>query len=65
MIWWVMSTTERPHVIWWLAHLILGVVSGLVVYVLYKDRNIEAARRHLIGSVVIMIVVMIPLLFLL
>ena len=59
-----MDTPEKPHIVWWIAHLILGVISGFVVYVLYKDRNIEAARRHLIGSVAIMIVVMIPLLFL-
>ena len=49
--------TGKPHYIWWLAHIILGVISGLVVYILYKDRNPEAARFHLVMSLVIMIVV--------
>lgn len=33
----------------------MGVITGLVVYLLYKEKNPAAARRHLIGSVVIMI----------
>ena len=33
----------------------LGVITGLVVYLLYKEKNPTAARRHLIGSVIIMI----------
>ena len=45
-----------PHVIWWFAHIILGVISGLVVYVLYHNTNHEAARRHLIFSIIIMVV---------
>ena len=45
---------EKPHPIWWLAHLFFGILSGLVVYVLYKDKNPAAARYHLIGSLVIM-----------
>lgn len=45
---------EKPHPVWWLAHLFFGILSGLVVYVLYKDKNPAAARFHLIGSLVIM-----------
>lgn len=44
---------ERPHPIWWVAHIFLCIISGLVVYVLYKDKNPAAARRHLIGSIII------------
>ena len=47
---------EKPHPVWWLAHLFLGIISGLVVYVLYKDRNPGAARLHLIVSLVLMVV---------
>ena len=50
------NTMEKPHFIWWFAHIVLGVITGLVVYLLYKEKNPTAARRHLIGSVVIMIV---------
>lgn len=44
---------EKPHSIWWIAHIFLGVISGLVVYVLYKDKNPKAAKRHLIFSILI------------
>lgn len=48
-----MNETEKPHPIWWVAHIFLWIISGLVVYILYKDRNAAAARRHLIWSVII------------
>ena len=47
---------ERPHIVWWVAHVFLGVISGLVVYVLYKEKNPAAARKHLIFSVIIWLV---------
>lgn len=47
---------EKPHVVWWAAHVFLGVISGLVVYVLYKDKNPAAARRHLIFSVIVWLI---------
>lgn len=47
---------EKPHFIWWFAHIVLGIITGLVVYLLYKEKNPTTARRHLIGSVIIMIV---------
>lgn len=47
---------EKPHVVWWVAHVFLGVISGLVVYVLYKDKNPAAARRHLIFSVIVWLI---------
>ena len=47
---------EKPHIVWWVAHIFLGVISGLVVYVLYKDKNPAAARKHLIFSVIIWLI---------
>ena len=43
---------------WWYAgHAFFWVITGLVVYILYKDTNKEAARKHLIVSLVLGIVV--------
>ena len=47
---------EKPHVAWWVAHVFLGVISRLVVYILYKDKNPAAARKHLIFSVIIWLI---------
>ena len=47
---------EKPSMLWWVAHVFLGVISGLVVYVLYKDKNPASARRHLIFSIIIWVV---------
>ena len=41
---------------WWVAYVFLGVISGLVVYVLYKDKNPAAVRRHLIFSVIVWLI---------
>lgn len=46
----------NPHWIWWLGHIVLGIITGLVVYVLYKDKNYAAARKHLIFSIIIWVV---------
>lgn len=48
---------EGPSKIWWIAHVFLWVVSGLACYVLWKEKNLEAARKHLIHSLWIGIVV--------
>ena len=40
---------ERPHAAWWAAHAFPGAISGLVVYVPYKDKNPAASRRRLAG----------------
>lgn len=34
----------------------MGVITGLVVYILYREKNPAAAKRHLIGSVIIHVV---------
>ena len=38
---------------WYIAHLFLGIVGGIVVFCLYRDRNPQAARRHLIISIIL------------
>ena len=62
------NAPAEPHFAWYLAHVVLGVISGLVVYVLYKENNHAAARRHLIFSVIIWVIgsiaiIAIPILF--
>ena len=50
---------DRPPVPskwWYVGHLFFWVITGLVVYILYKDTNKEAARKHLIVSLVLGIV---------
>ena len=39
-----------PSRLWWVAHVFCWVISGLVCYLVWKDRNREAARRHLVHS---------------
>lgn len=45
-----------PSKWWYVGHLFFWVITGLVVYILYKDTNQEAARKHLIVSLVLAIV---------
>ena len=42
---------ETPSKIWYVGHLFLWVITGLVCYVVWKDKNAEAARKHLIHSI--------------
>ena len=46
-------SAHKPHWVWWIAHFALGIISGLVVYVLYHNENPAAAKRHLILSILI------------
>jgi len=51
-----LENKPSPRKLWYLVHLVLGglaIISGLVVYFLWKDRNAKAARRHLMVGVVI------------
>lgn len=40
----------EPSKLWYAGHVFLGIITGIVVYVLYKDSNGEAARWHLTVS---------------
>ena len=47
------SGLPNPSRLWYLGHLFFWVITGLVCYVLYKDKNPAAARRHLLVSIVL------------
>lgn len=51
------SRPPVPSKWWYVGHAFFWVITGLVVYILYKDTNKEAARKHLIVSLVLGIVV--------
>ena len=51
------SSPPVPSKWWYVGHAFFWIITGLVVYVLYKDTNKEAARRHLIVSIFLGVVV--------
>ncbi len=62
------AVAATPSNKWYIAHAILGIVSGLVVYCLYRNRDKVAALVHVLHSVVITVLwivtgVLIDLLF--
>lgn len=42
--------TEYPNKIWWVGHVFFWLITGIICYFVWKNRNIKAARRHLIHS---------------
>ena len=42
---------ETPNKLWWLGHVVFWIITGLICYILWKDRNEQAARKHLIHSI--------------
>ena len=42
---------KNPHFMWYVAHAFFWVITGLICYLLYKDTNPKAARKHLITSI--------------
>ena len=42
--------TETPSRLWYVAHVFFWIISGIICYIVWKERNREAARRHLIHS---------------
>ena len=46
-----------PSRLWYVGHVFLGVISGLVCYLVWRDQDIKAARRHLVWSMVITIII--------
>ncbi len=45
------TPTSTPSKIWYVGHIFFWVITGLVCYILWKDKNLEAARKHLIHSI--------------
>ncbi len=40
-----------PSRAWYIVHILLGVLSGIIVFVLYRHDNPRAARHHLLVSI--------------
>ena len=40
-----------PSKIWYVGHLFFGIITGLICYIIWQDKNKEAARKHLIHSI--------------
>ena len=58
-----MSTPEAPKIpskLWWIGHIFFGIITGLICYILWKDENPKAAKKHLIHSIWLGFVAYIP-----
>ncbi len=45
------TATATPSKLWYVGHLFFWIITGLICYILWKDRNLEAARKHLVHSI--------------
>ena len=45
------TPTAAPSKIWYVGHVFFWVITGLICYILWKDKNQKAARKHLIHSI--------------
>lgn len=54
------SCVPRPCRFWYLAHLFFGVLSGVLCYAMWRNRNRSAAKMHLIHSIWLPIPAFIP-----
>lgn len=47
------STEENggPHLLWYFAHVLFWVITGLACYIIYHKTHPKKARRHLITSI--------------
>ncbi|RNJ78679.1 MAG: hypothetical protein EB829_04220 [Nitrosopumilus sp. H8] len=43
----------KPSSLWYLGHIFIGIVSGLICYLLWHEKNKKAAKRHLIASIIL------------
>lgn len=60
------SSIKKPSNWWWVGHLFFGIITGLVVYVTWKEENPKMAKKHLIHSIWIgLIVCFLPVIFIL
>lgn len=44
------TSPKTPSKVWYLAHVLMWVVSGFVCYLIWKDENPQAAKKHLMHS---------------
>ena len=40
-----------PSKLWYVGHVFFWIITGLICYILWKERNIESARKHLKHSI--------------
>ena len=45
------ASDKSPSYWWWVGHVFFGMMTGLVCYVVWKDENPKAAKKHLIHSI--------------
>lgn len=55
---------EVPSKLWYLAHIFFSIITGLICYILWKDKNPKMAKKHLICSIPLTFVPMIWILLL-
>ena len=55
-----MQNNEGVSPWWYIGYLFLGITAGLAFYVLYKEPSPVLARRHLIMSIWLPLVVWVP-----
>lgn len=46
-----------PSKMWWVGHVFLGLITGIICYVVWKEDNKKAAKKHLVWSLIIMLAV--------
>jgi ABC-type methionine transport system permease subunit len=51
-----MSETKSNNKAWYLAPIFLGIIGGLIMYLILKDENPKMAKKGLILSIVISVV---------
>ena len=47
------AAPAEPTRAWYVVHVLIGVISGIIVYAMYRKDNPAAARTHLIVSIVL------------
>ena len=45
------KSNKFPSNWWWVGHAFFGIFTGLVCYIVWKDDNANAAKKHLIHSI--------------
>lgn len=53
------ESNETPSKFWYILHIFFGILTGIACFLLWKDRNPQAARKHLIHSIWIPLVALI------
>jgi predicted PurR-regulated permease PerM len=54
-----MPTSENNTKLWYLAPIFLGIIGGLVMYLVLKDTNPKMAKKGLVVSIAIVLAVVI------